>query len=65
MSVFFYFLYYLSRDFMNARANFCMEIARIRYNTVASEYIPEKIGLGIEIMCLRAVRYRSDGRNRV
>lgn len=25
---------------------------------------PKKIGLGIEIMCLRAVRYRSDGRYR-
>lgn len=30
----------------------------------ASEYIPPKIGLGIEIMCLRAARYRSDGRYR-
>lgn len=33
--------------------------SRLRYNTVASEYIPLKIGLGIEITCLRAIRYRA------
>ena len=36
----------------------------IRYNTFASEHIPSKIGLRIEIMCLQAVQYRLNGWNR-